>query len=493
MGDAVTKSEPGHMRVAIIGAGFSGIAAAVALTRRGITDYIMFEESDGIGGTWWKNRYPGAEVDLESHIYSFSYERNDWPRVYAWWYQLQEYLDRVARKWGILKQVRFGTRVVSAEWSEQDQAYAVSTSAGGEPELFDAVVSAVGFLNIPLVPPFARGEVAYAGVLCHTSTWPDGLSMEGKSVAVVGTGSSAVQVVEVAERDASHLTIFQLEPNWILPKNSREFTESERRWSRLAPVYYWKRLKLYVGYDLRQRNSQHARLDGRANQKRRASALEYLRSSLADRPDLIPLVTPEFPFEGRRTVMSDTYYQCLTSPKVTLVPQAVTELTSTGVVDAAGEKHDFDIVVLATGFDAANYLSTFTVKGEGGKDLHEAWEGEPKAFLGLMVPGFPNFFMMYGPNTNAVPLVSFYQAQGAFIARVLNHVRAKHLSAVTIKPEAYRRYNTRLQQQLAKTVWAQTSSYFTSGTGKVVSQWPFSASRYILSTKVAPYTSVDYS
>ncbi len=491
MGDAVAKGN--RMRVAIIGAGFSGISAAVALTRRGITDYVMFEESNGIGGTWWKNRYPGAEVDLESHIYSFSYERNDWTRVYAWWYELQEYLDRVARTRGILKHVRFGTRVVSAEWSEQDHAYVVSTSGGTATELFDAVVSAVGFLNIPLMPPFARGEVAYLGALCHTSAWPEGLSMEGKSVAVVGTGSSAVQVVEVAEREASHLTIFQLEPNWILPKNSRDFSQSERRWSGLAPVYYWKRLKLYVGYDLRQRNSQHARLDGRGNQKRRTAALEYLQSSLVDRPDLIPVVTPEFPFEGRRTVISDTYYQLLKSPKVTLVPHAVTQLTATGVEDAAGEKHDFDIVVLATGFDAANYLSTFTVKGEDGKDLHEAWGGEPEAFLGLMVPGFPNFFMMYGPNTNAVPLVSFYQAQAAFIAKVLNHVRSRHLSSVKVKPEAHRRYNTRLQQQLAKTVWAQTSSYFRSGTGKVVSQWPYSASRYILSTKAAPYTSVEYS
>lgn len=487
------SSTQSSMRVAIIGAGFSGIAAAVALTRKGITDYVMFEDSDGVGGTWWKNRYPGAEVDLESHIYSFSYERNDWTRVYAWWYELQDYLSRVASKWGITEHLRLNTRVESVIWSDTAQAYEVTTSAGGDPELFDAVVSAVGFLNIPLVPPFARGEVAYSGVLCHTSTWPEGLSMAGKSVAVVGTGSSAVQVVEVAEREASDVTIFQLEPNWILPKNSREFSESERRWDRFAPVYYWKRFKLYAGYDVRQMRSQHARIDGRANIRRRAAALEYLRASLADRPDLIPLVTPEFAFEGRRTVISDTYYQCLKSPKVTLVPHAVTELTSTGVVDATGEKHDFDIVVLATGFDAANYLSTFDVKGEGGIDLHEVWQGEPEAFLGLMVPGFPNFFMMYGPNTNAVPLVSFYQAQAALVAKVLDHLRSKHLTKAQVKPASYRAFNAKLQKQLAKTVWAKTSSYFKSGTGKVVSQWPFSASHYVLATKVAPYRDIDYS
>jgi cation diffusion facilitator CzcD-associated flavoprotein CzcO len=486
------NANPSQTRVAIIGAGFSGIAAAVALTRQGITDFVMFEESEGIGGTWWKNRYPGAEVDLESHIYSFSYERNDWTRVYAHWFQLQEYLERVARKWGLFEKVRFSTKVVSAEWSSVDQTYTVVTSTNSEPEKFNAVISAVGFLNIPLIPPFARGEVSYQGDLCHTSNWPDGLSMVGKSVAVLGTGSSAVQVVEVAEKEASKLTIFQMEPNWILPKESREFTDSERRMNRLAPVYFWKRLKLYLGYDLRQRNSQHARLDGRVNIKRQAAALENLKSSLADRPDLIPVLTPEFPVEGRRTVISDTYYECLKSPKVTLIPSAVKELTQKGVIDANGNSYDFDMVVLATGFDAANYLSTFTIKGENGKELHEFWEGEPEAFLGLMVPGFPNFFMMYGPNTNAVPLVSFYEAQGAFIAKVLKRARSKKLSTVKVKIDAHNKFNAGLQQQLSLTVWAQTKSYFKSGTGKVVTQWPFSASRYILSTKVAPYTSVDY-
>ena len=479
--------------VAIIGAGFSGISSAIALTRSGITDYVMFEDSAGIGGTWWKNRYPGAEVDLESHIYSFSFERNDWTRVYAWWFELQEYLERVARKWGITDHLRLNTKVESVVWSDQAQAYEVTTSASDTPELFDAVVSAVGFLNIPLIPPFARDSAEFSGVLCHTSTWPDGLSLQGKSVAVVGTGSSAVQVVEVAAAEASDLTVFQLEPNWILPKGSREYTDAERRLSRFAPCYFWKRLKLYIGYDLRQRNSQHARIGGKANRERRAAALEYLRASLAERPDLIPLVTPEFPFEGRRTVISDTYYECLKNPKVSLIPNAVTELTASGLVDASGARHEFDVIILATGFDAANYLSTFTVKGEAGKDLHETWKGEPTAFLGIMVPGFPNFFMMYGPNTNAVPLVSFYQAQAAFIAKALNRVSSRQLTKVSVKPEAFRKFNEMLQAQLSKTVWADTTSYFKAGTGKVVSQWPFSASNYIARTKTAPYTSVDYS
>jgi cyclohexanone monooxygenase len=316
--------------------------------------------------------------------------------------------------------------------------------------------------------------------------------MEGQSVAVVGTGSSAVQVVPEAERVARNVTIFQLEPNWLLPKNSREFTALERWISRLPPVASWRRLRLYLDYDLRQAGAQHARLDGHANRQRKRESLTYLQSSLADRPDLIPLVTPDFPFEGRRTVISDTYYACLKSPKVSLVPHGVTQLTPTGVKDATGQGHDFDVVVLATGFDAANYLSSFRVKGTRGVDLHESWQGEPEAFLGLMVPGFPNFFMMYGPNTNAVPLVSFYEAQAAFVAKVLSKVRRDGLATVSVRRRTFQRYNRRLQAQLSRTVWAKTASYFRAGTGKVVSQWPFSASRYIWWTKLAAYTSVEY-
>lgn len=481
------------MRVAIIGSGFSGLAAAVALTKAGFDDYVVFEESDGIGGTWWKNRYPGAEVDLESHIYSFSFARHDWKRTHARWDELQQYLESVASRWGVTSHVRLKEKVDSVVWCDETSQYTITTSAGIAHGPFDAVVSAVGFLNVPVIPPFARTDVPFTGVMCHTSTWPDGLSMRGKSVAVVGTGSSAVQVVAEAEQVASSVTIFQLEPNWLLPKGSRTFTDIERRWNRLAPVYLLRRFMLYASYDLRQRNGQHARPDGRANRRRRADSASFLETSLADRPDLIPLVTPDFPFEGRRTVISDTYYGCLKSPKVELVPHAVTVLTPTGVVDAAGISRDFDIVVLATGFDAANYLSSVTVKGRHGVDLHDVWKGEPEAFYGLMVPDFPNFFMMYGPNTNAVPLVSFYEAQASFIVKVMRKARSRGLSQVTVGRRAFRRYNEWLQQQLSRTVWARTSSYFTAGTGKVVSQWPFSATRYIWGTRVIAPRSVDYS
>ncbi len=469
-------------RVAIIGSGFSGIAAAVALGRRGI-DYVVFEAAEGIGGTWWKNRYPGAEVDLESHVYSFSFERSDWTRTHAGWQELQRYLEHTAEKWGVTPHVRLRTKVEEVRWDEATATHTLRTADGEEHGPFAAVISAVGFLNIPLVPPFARGEVAYEGDLCHTSTWPEGLDMHGKSVGVVGTGSSAVQIIQEAAAQGREVKIFQLEPNWLLPKNARAFTPRERRLNRLRAVYAWRRLRLYLDYDLRQFRSGHARIGGRSNSRRKEASLRFLRESLAGRPDLWEHTTPNFPFEARRTVISDTYYPALLDPKVTLVPHGVKELTRTGVVDANGDEHDLDMVVLATGFDAANYLGNYRVYGEGGRSLHDHWQGEPEAFLGLMVPGFPNFFMMYGPNTNSIPLVHFYEAQAAFAASLIARLDGEH-RRIRLREKAMRRFNDWVQGRLRRTVWAATDNYFQAGSGKIVSQWPEGPTAYILATRL---------
>lgn len=477
-------TSPSAARVAIIGSGFSGIAAAVALTRKGV-DYVIFEAADGIGGTWWKNRYPGAEVDLESHVYSFSFARSDWTRTHAGWRELQQYLERTADEWGITERVRLGEKVEEVRWNGSRATWTVQTSSGTENGEFAAVISAVGFLNIPLYPPFARGATAFRGDLCHTSEWPDGLSMRDKSVAVVGTGSSGVQIIQEAVKEAREVKIFQLEPNWLLPKLSRDFTPRERRLNRNPLVYAWRRWRLYLDYDVRQWRSGHARLAGRVHKRRKVQSLRFMQESLKSRPDLLEHTTPNFPFEARRTVVTDTYYPALLDPKVTLVPHGVKELTEKGVIDANGDVHDFDMIVLATGFDAANYLGNYKVYGDGGLELHDLWKGEPEAFLGMMVPGFANFFMMYGPNTNSIPLVHFYEAQAAFASALIARMQRSGKSRIRLKTSVMRRYNTWLQDRLARTVWAATDNYFQAGSGRIVSQWPFGPTFYILATKLA--------
>jgi cyclohexanone monooxygenase len=494
-------SGTGPIRVAIIGSGFSGIAAAVALQRQGISDFTIFELSEGIGGTWWNNRYPGAEVDLESHIYSFSYARADWTRTHARWDELQRYLESVADKFGLRPHIVLGEKVESVTWVRERGEYDLVTSSGTAYGAFQAVISAVGFLNIPLIPPFARGKTEFGGVICHTSAWPEGLDLTGKKVAVLGTGSSAVQVVAEAAKCASELKIFQIEPNWMLPKGNRDFTPRERRRGRNPIVYQWRRRLLYLHYDLRQLRAGHARRDGLANRRRRRASLAFLETSLAGRQDLRELATPGFPFEARRTVISDTYYPALCQPHVSLIPHAVKGLTAAGAVDANGDEHELDVIILATGFDAANYLANLTVTGADGVELHEQWAGEPQAFLGIMVPGFPNFFMMFGPNTNSVPLVAFYEAQARFAARTIRSLGSRgpggpggpggRKTAEVSRPLTIR-YNRWLQSRLAETVWAETDSYFRAGSGRIVSQWPFSGSCYILATRLLRRIAVRY-
>ena len=397
-----TSTDTAH--VAIIGSGFSGLAAAIALEQRGIHDFTVFEKNADLGGTWWHNRYPGAEVDLELHIYSFSYERYDWSSVYVDWRELLGYLNHVAAKWRLRNRIRFKDKVDLVSWNDLSKTYSLTMQSGERHHGFSAVISAVGFLNVPLLPPFARGETPFKGVQCHTSAWPEGLDLKGKRVGILGTGSSGVQVISAAADVASDVKIFQLEPNWILPKGSRPFSKLERWLHRFAPIYWWKRFYLYAVYDMRQYWSSHARKNGRANQARARTALDYLQTSLADRPDLLKLATPQFAFEARRTVLSDDYYDVIKKPHVHLLPQGAAGLSEKGVVDAAGVEHELDVIIYATGFDAANYLASFKVTGENGVELHDKWAGEPEAYLGMMVPGFPNFFMMYGPNTNGVPL-----------------------------------------------------------------------------------------
>jgi cation diffusion facilitator CzcD-associated flavoprotein CzcO len=474
-------------RVAVIGAGFSGIAAAVALKKRGIEDFVVFERSAGLGGTWRHNTYPGAEVDLESHIYSFSFERYDWTRTHAGWRELLTYLHHVAHKWDLLPHMRFNEQVEQVSWSDDRQDYTVTTASQEDHGRFTAVISAVGFLNTPAKPPFVRDDHDFTGPVCHTSEWRDELDMAGKSVGVLGTGSSAVQIVTEAEKVASSVTVFQIEPNWMLPKRARDFGPLERRLNRLRPVYAYRRAKLYVDYDLRQLQARHARQDRALNTKRRHAALDYLHHEMADRPDLLELLTPDFPMEGRRTVISDTYYQALKAPKVRLVPHAVKGLSARGAVDANGEEHQLDMIVLATGFQAHQYLSTYRVSGEGGTDLHEQWSDGAEAFLGTMVPGFPNFFIMFGPNTNIVPLVAFYEAQANFAARLITRAAGKGLRRIEVRRSAFYVYNDWIQNLLAKTVWATTESYFRAGagrTGKVISQWPTSPTLYLLAMRL---------
>lgn len=465
--------------IAIVGGGFGGVAAALFLRRAGFRDVVIFERSAGVGGTWWDNRYPGVATDAASHLYSYSFAAHDWPRTHVGQALLQDYVARVIRRFDLTSALRLRTAVVGVAWDETSREWIV-TPEGGEPERFRAVVSAVGLFSKPRWPDLP-GLEGFAGTLVHSALWPEGgVDLAGKRVAVVGVGSSAAQVVPAILSDVASLTLFQRQPGWLLPKRDRDFTRRERLALRFAPIRRTYRLKLYLDQERREWGGAFFKPGSRSNQKAKAAALAYLDEVFHDRPDLRAALTPDYDFAGKRTVVSSDFYPALCDPKVRVVPRAVQAATASGLVDEAGEAHEVDVVILCTGFEATAYLASLPVVGRGGQSLQEVWAGEPQAFAGLMVPGFPNFFMMYGPNTNGGLIITNFQHQARFITRELSRLRNKGLAAVEVTTEATRRYNDWLQRRMTGTAFETGLNYFKTASGRIVTQWPDSATEYAL-------------
>lgn len=477
---SVVDSEPEARRgrarsIAIVGAGFGGIAAAAALRRAGHGDLTIYEASSGVGGTWFDNVYPGAATDAASHLYSYSYAPHDWARTHVGQGEIRRYLEDVVDRLDLRRLIRLSTRVADVAWDEARQGYHVTT-AEGESRIFDVVVSAVGLFAKPRWPTWP-GLESFGGPVVHTARWKP-VDLAGKRVAVVGTGSSAAQVVPALAPDVAHLTLFQRQPGWLLPKQDREFSPWERRLLRFWPLRKLYRLKLYLAQERREWNGAFFKPGSASNTQARDAALAYIREVFADRPDLAAAVTPDYPFAGKRAVVSSDFFPALKRPNVSLVPKAVTACTPGGVVDTDGVEHAADAIVLCTGFEVTEYLSTLPVKGRDGRTLSQAWKGEPQAFLGLMVPGFPNFFMLYGPNTNGGFIISNLERQAAFMAAEVSRIARLGQPRVEVSTAATERYNAWLQGRMAGTAFGEGQNYFKSASGRIVTQWPDNATQY---------------
>jgi cation diffusion facilitator CzcD-associated flavoprotein CzcO len=462
------------LRIAIIGGGFSGIAAAYYLNKAKLDNFLLFESSSEPGGVWHDNRYPGAEVDILCHLYSFSFNTYDWTQRFGSRAEVKRYLQKTIDEFALNRHLRFDAEVVSAEWSDERKLYTVTLADGRSAE-FEAVISCVGFLNVPAIPPGMDLE-AYPGVACHTSRWRDDINLDGKSVGVIGTGSSAVQVVAEAARVARSVTVFQRSANWILPKKNRSFTEKQRARYRKSWQYRFKFLKEYLRVE-RFRLGGAQRLGSKANLRMRAIAEKHLTQSLAGRPDLIEKLMPTHAIGAKRAVASSDFYEAVRQPNVTIAP-AVRRMDAQGLVDEEGNRHDLDVVVLATGFRATDYLSRLKVSGRNGADLHATWNGEPAAFLGSCVPGFPNFFMLYGPNSNTGMLVFVLECQAKFAADCLAAMQRRGGAIVEVRRSAFENFNNWMQARLEKSVYKTTRNYYATASGRIVTQWPFSATRF---------------
>jgi len=468
-------------RVAIIGAGLGGIAAAAKLQKAGIHDFVLFEKADGPGGVWWANRYPGCEVDIPSHAYSYSFFRYDWPKSHASQPELLNYIEAAIDHLGIRDRIRLRTEVTSVVWNEEAHNYTVH--AGTESTEYDAVVSAVGLLSIPRYPDWPGLDTLNA-ITFHTARWEDQHELHGKRIAVVGTGSTAAQVVPALAPIAGHLLVYQREPGWVEDKSERVFGKAERWVYRNLPLAQRLR-RLWIFYQSMRRFEAFS-ADSRKQRQLRQECEAYIRSVIDDE-SLRDAVTPDYPWGCKRVILASTYYHALTQPRVELVPHAVVAATETGLVDDSGAEREIDVLVLATGFQPTAFLAGLKVTGTGGVELHDAWVERATALLGVTVPGFPNFFIMYGPNTNGgLSIIAQMERQAELMVRAIMTAQRRQWAAVDTRPDVARRFVHWIDRQLDAHASAMASgcrNYYYDAKGHNVTQWPLTHFAYYRATR----------
>jgi cyclohexanone monooxygenase len=464
--------------VAIIGAGAGGIAMGVSLKRAGY-DFTIYEKADGVGGTWRDNTYPGAACDVPSHLYSFSFELNPWwSRTYATQPEILAYLERCTDRFGLRPHVKTGLAITEARWSDADQHWRLTTSAG-DSHVADVVVSGLGMLNIPVVPDLPGAE-RFRGRSFHSSRWDHSRPVAGERVASIGTGASAIQYVPAIAPDVEHLTVFQRSPIWITPRLDQPYTPDEQR--RFARVPLAARRHRWQIWSVYERANFSASSEMTLAQT--AFAQSYLERKIAD-PELRAKLTPDYPVGCKRPLISRDWLPALTRPNVRVVTEPIEAITERGIRTADGEEHIVDTIVYGTGFRANDYLAAVDFHGRDGCRLRDDWKDGAEAFLGLTVSGYPNLFMLYGPNTNGVNSIIFmHEAQVNYVMSALRMISRRRLGSVDVRQRVMDRYNRRIQAAMDDTVWtAGCRNYFRAPNGKVVTQLPFSAGRYWARTR----------
>ncbi len=464
-------------KVAIIGAGFGGLGVAVALRRAGIDDLAIIEADDGVGGTWRRNTYPGAACDIQSHLYSFSFAPNrSWSRTYARQPEILAYLESVADDFDLRRHLMLKTRVRAVSWNADTWSWDCRLERAGKLVTLsaDVVVCAAGLFG-SVKHPDIPGLSDFGGTVMHTAQWDHGIDLAGKKVAVIGTGASGVQVVPELARVAGHLTVFQRTPPWMVPKDDRPYSTSELTRFRRNPLAVrrtrWQIWKF-------QHDNTATFADDPIVTARSQFATSFLERTVAD-DRLRGALSPDYPFRCKRVLLGDDYYRALQQQRVELVTDPIERITQTSVITAAGGAVDVDAIVLATGFETARYLSGIEVVGQGGQRLHDHWGEDPSAYLGVAVGGFPNFFMLYGPNTNqgGNSIVYILEAGARLVASAVSKV-ARRGGYLDVRPEAEKRYNDELSADLERTIWTRCDSYFRSPSGRIVTQWPYTELEY---------------
>mgnify|MGYP005815361891 CR=1 FL=1 len=495
-----TRAEvaPGRdFRVLVIGAGMSGILAGHRLLQAGIP-FVILEKNADVGGTWFENSYPGCRVDNPNHNYSYSFaQRHDWPYHFSTQPVLQRYFSECADVFHVREHVRFDTEVLSAEWSEASATWTVrARGADGTTETFDAnvVVSAVGQLNRPNLPAI-EGRDRFAGPSWHSARWDHDAQLAGKRVAVIGTGASAMQFIPEIAPIVEELVVFQRTPAWTAPTpDYHEEVAPGLRWlyGHVPSYAEWNRFCIFwqMGDGAIERVRVDPSWDGggesvsATNDFMRGMLVEYLRAQYPDRPDLLEAATPHYPPGAKRIIRDNGIWAAtLRRDNVRLVTTGIREITPRGLVTVDGEEHEVDVIVYGTGFQASKFLTPMEVIGRGGVELHDHWEGDARAYLGVTVPGFPNLFCLYGPNTNIVingSIIYFSECGVRYITGLLELMLRDGYRAVDVRKDVHDEFNEKVDAENRAMAWgaSEVNSWYKNEHGHVAQNWPFTLLEY---------------
>jgi 4-hydroxyacetophenone monooxygenase len=489
-------------RVVVIGAGMSGLVAAHRLRQAGL-DVVVVDKNADVGGTWFENQYPGCRVDVNNHFYSYSFaQRRDWPENFSSQPVLLDYFRRFADDNGLRPLIRFDTEVAAIELDESTMRWTLQLLGpdGAEESLTaDAVVSGVGQLNRPNLPDIP-GLERFAGPAFHSARWDPDVDLAGKRVAVIGTGASAAQLIPVVAERAGSLEIFQRTPAWFIPTPEYhdpvtpgalwlfEHVPGYANWFRFW--IFWKNVEGLLGV---------ARVDpewdggGRSvsamNEFVRTMLAGYIEGQLADRPDLAAHVVPDYPPFAKRFIRDNGIWaDTLKRDDVALVTEGIAEITPDGILTRDGELHEADVLIYGTGFQASDFLMPMKVVGRGGVELHERWGGDARAYLGITLPGFPNLFLLYGPNTNIVAngsITYFSECEVFYLVEALGALLAQGARALDPKAAVHDAYNEKIDAENLRMAWGVSSvnSWYKNATGRSAQNWPFTLLEYWQQTR----------
>ena len=470
-------------RVVIIGSGFGGQCAAINLQKNKIDDFCILERRPFMGGTWVQNNYPGAAVDVQSPLYSFSFEPYNWSQMFAERDELEEYTKYIIKKYDLERRTKTNTNVEKLEWLDDDQKWKIYTSNGVY--LTQFIINASGPLSTPVIPNF-KGKDSFEGKYFHSNNWDNDYNHSGKRVAVIGSGASAAQIIPAIASDVKHLAVFQRTPHWVLPRPDKNFNNVERFFLGNNNIYNIVRNLIYWQLETRVIGFKYS--DFMLKRVAEDAARRYIKSVIKDK-ELQKKVTPDYTIGCKRIILSSTLYPAFIRSNVTLYSKenGIREIVKDGIITHDGTKVELDLIVYATGYDATDNVISYPVYGKNGKTISDFWHDFPRAYLGTTLPGFPNLFVVTGPNTGIghTSAIFIIEAQMNYIMKSIQTVLKANKNVIEVKEDAEEKYTTMIHKEMEKTVWQSggCNSWYKSKSGKVIAMYPGFSFSFLNMTK----------